>query len=121
MKTMFLLLVTGLLTAAPIHAQNACLPVAGGYGCALAYPMPVIYQAAVAYMGPVIYPAPVYCLSPAVAQCRAARQPVSTVIYIGGDYSRTRNYYANCNSGTQVIYFGGQQACRQGYQFNRPR
>ena len=47
MKTMFLLLVTGLLTAAPIHAQNACVPVAGGYGCALAYPMPVIYQAAV--------------------------------------------------------------------------
>jgi hypothetical protein len=65
--------------------------------------------------------APVYYLPPAVTQCSVACQPVSTVIYIGGGYSRTRNFYANCNAGTQVIYFGGQQACRQGYQFNRWR
>jgi hypothetical protein len=108
MKTIYFLFVAGLLATTPLHAQSVCVPGAGAYGCPVAYPMPVIYQAAVAYMAPVIYQAPVYYFSPVAATPVRDCQPVSTVIYIGGRYSHTRNFYASCNSGTQVIYFGGR-------------
>src|SRR5690242_17251577 len=100
LKTIYFLCLAGLLATTPLHAQTTC--VTGG--CPVVYPMPVVYQAAVAYMAPVIYQAPVYYVSPAAATPVAACQPVSTVIYIGGRYSHTRNFYAGCNSGTQVIY-----------------
>ncbi|MDB6018742.1 MAG: hypothetical protein JWR19_3231 [Pedosphaera sp.] len=110
MKLIFFLLAAGLLATLSSLAQDAPLPDEPG-APVIYYPVPVVYQAPVYYINSVNSEptAPPYC------------PPASTVTYIGGGHNHTREFDPACNSGTQVIYFGGGQACRQGYQFSRSR
>ncbi len=87
------------------------------------YEGPVVYQAPVIYYGPVIYQASViYQLAcspffnPALCQS-GAESPA--VIYTGRGL-RYEIPTPFCQSPT-VIFFGHEQARRQGYQFTRPR
>jgi hypothetical protein len=124
MKTILVILVAGLLAAAPLRAQD------DSNTSPVVYSSTVVYQAGVVYTAPVVYQAPVYYVSPSTPQsacpapaCSAVcyPQPASTITYIGGGQTHTAVYYPSCNSGTQVIYFGHGQAASQGYQFSNRR
>ena len=111
MKRIFLL---GAVLLLALHTSNADTVVYGG---------PVIYQAPVIYYGPVIYEASVIYqmafnpyFNPAICACRADSP---AVIYTGRGL-RYENTALDCQSPT-VIFFGHEQARRQGYQFTRSR
>jgi hypothetical protein len=108
MKTMFMLALAGFLATTPLRARDIN-PACSDH--ATACPSPAVCTAPT--------PCPAACCPPPVAVCYP--RPATTVTYIGSGHVYTRYYYASCNPGAQVIYFGGHQACQQGYQFNLPR
>ena len=112
MKRIFL---SGAVLLLALHTSNADTVV---------YEGPVVYQAPVIYYGPVIYQASVIYqmafnpyFNPAICACRADSR---AVIYTGRGLRVYENISADCQSPT-VIFFGHEQARRQGYQFTRSR
>jgi hypothetical protein len=118
------LLFAGLATSA--SAQN--IVVMGALTASGAPSAPAVCQGGacpspVAYQAPVAYPPRVACAPPVYAS--------PNVIYIGGACGYPRpNYFSGYGSGygcgyrtysPSVIYFGGGQACVQGYNFTHCR
>ena len=119
-----------LLPLLPLPAQAQDVYISGAPGSVTYY--------AILPQAPVTCQAPAVCAPPPV--CRASRPcavpvtcgapapvcrpPSPNVIYFGGPYSQFRSY-SSCAGynypGATVIYFGREQACRQGYLFGLPR
>jgi len=124
MKALIPLILGVSLFTITVRAQEDVAPADDGSE-AINYSAPVVYQAPVVYMAPVMYAAPVMYMAPVyymMAAANAACPPQSTVsvTYIGGSHS-SLNQPPNCQTGVQVIHFGGGQAAREGYQFNLRR
>ena len=123
MKTKILLLLLG-AAAASAHAQCSSFVVT--YGGAPAC------ETRAACLPPTTWAAPVaVCRPPLVRVVPVTAACAPDVIYFGGPNARVRNYFPGCHSGygysagrganATVIYFGGGQACQQGYRFRHAR
>lgn len=105
---LFLLAVS--ISAARAQDDNAsAIQAADAQAPAVVYDTPTIYTGQVIYQAPVVYNAPVVYSAAPVATvataCEPEREPVSTVVYIGGghvSYQESRN-----NCGSTVTYIGG--------------
>jgi len=87
---------------------------------AIVYQTPVVYQGPVVYQAPVLYQAPVVYAPVQTYGAAEVCQPTATIVYVGGPCPRTEAYYNNCAS-SPVVYFGGTQARREGYNFGLRR
>jgi len=127
MKTIFGCAVAGFVTLVSFSSQAQDViaapppPPEAYVAPAIVYQTPVVYQAPVIYQAPVLYQAPVV-YAPAVQTYGAVEvpAPTATIVYVGGPCPRVENYYNKCAS-SPVIYFGGHQARREGYNFSLPR